>query len=585
MNLSSNCVQIADCSHNNASYRIQCVKPNANPSRFEGIWKAVQGNNTESLSDSLRPTKRCRNLLKRKRGASEDPLAAMPGHNIYESGGPLPDIDGQTYEWTFRRQYKGKNPSEHNLVGSATWKGRWWVFKIPRLPGYQSGWTRSISDTLASHLRGVKHFSRVSRVYKMALRVDSSGMVSPEWASGEKRHRWRFSDVAIMKMIKGIGLVDLLNSKDDRVLASTTFQVLAALHSSRHLGFTHYDLHAGNVMCKEESGPTVYLYDTTGPPMAVVGCGYRIVIIDYEFSHVDGLDGFTFDGRLDLLCRGYDPSRHDPCYDSLRFVISTLGYYGEKHDDDKMVAVAHQLKRSVNSSGEWKLLHEGYFEPTRELLREEVIRDLCGVKMSNQLRMFIATRFYHVIGLLTHRLVLPLTARVTTVSTLPVCKVFRLLTSCVCHMGPDHLLAVLKEIVDDRPEESIVRTLESANIQLDRPYEWIEDMRRAVAESLAHLETVVFLASGEIRKKREEQSTENHLPHNMVEFLSQRLPQRDPITTEHTVHWMKKNTRQKVQLTRATPAVLQKINDEKDFFAKSRALHDLVVSLTAMFQG
>lgn len=115
------------------------------------------------------------------------------------------------------------------------------------------------------------------------------------------------------------------NPKDE-TLVNIILQLLCALHYGWEYGrFTHYDLHAGNVLLTKLPKPMVFVYHFPGTkmPLVPIYTEYMITIIDFGRSYVDGKkfyfdvtdpegknSNYQFNSDSNLM-----PNRPNACYD------------------------------------------------------------------------------------------------------------------------------------------------------------------------------------------------------------------------------------------------------------------------------
>lgn len=114
----------------------------------------------------------------------------------------------------------------------------------------------------------------------------------------------------------------LSNNMDGAVaLLSLVCQVCLALEvAQRKKRFTHYDLHFGNILLVRNDYPCHYIYNI-GNEQYPIEASYTTTIIDYGFSHVDGLIKYVDpQQRWDTRT----PSKYKKTYDPYTLVLMIL---------------------------------------------------------------------------------------------------------------------------------------------------------------------------------------------------------------------------------------------------------------------
>ncbi|CAH6421030.1 Hypothetical protein UVM_LOCUS318, partial [uncultured virus] len=329
--------------------------------------------------------------------------------------------------------------------------------------------------------------------------------------------------------------------------------VLAALEAAQlAVGFTHYDLHANNVML--EAAPTplgssglLYVYDLveSAAPRVVPMQGWRAVLIDFEYAHVDGLDGTPFDSSLDCLPLGYDPSSRDRSYDVLHFLIGTLNYHATLHSDRMTAHIARELCRETNASdrgvaeaAELRIGKDGVFACAPDWLLHGVMDHPSVQRLPAEDRFFIEQNFYRFVNLMFHRTTRPFRERVETANNATVARVLVLLMECEVAV-PQHRLTVLYELVSGAGQASLVRTLRRLNVRHSNHAYWLPSLQRAVDEALPHLETAACRAVRENRARRERQREGRFSPSAAREWLQQHYPLAYDVDRTTVVRWMR----------------------------------------------
>jgi len=311
-------------------------------------------------------------------------------------------------DWRLNTVIKAKSETGNwytNIVGTLATKENEYIYKVSRIPSFRGFWEFLISCEIKSKLSSIKNFARVIDVQKLLLDIDEDGKTIPSVKNKKKRER----NVMIQKIVLGISLAKNIKCGcTEEFLFDSIFQILAALYCAQKLvKFTHYDLHGNNVLLEKEKifeGKQIfYLYDIDNNPSLIPSYGYRAKIIDYEYSHVDNVNGKAFDSRLDLINRFYIPSEFDPSYDVLRFVISSCSYMAEKQSSDLCKEIVSEIVKMVNVKDNLKVQAiDGLIEEMPDPIRAKVL-ELCkkkGIKLIDSL-------YYYIVSILLHNVKLP----------------------------------------------------------------------------------------------------------------------------------------------------------------------------------
>ena len=127
------------------------------------------------------------------------------------------------------------------------------------------------------------------------------------------------ADILLMEFVDGISLENFSKTNSIQKTVALAKQVMLAICVAQEkLGFTHYDLHPGNVIVRETDA-TELTYTIAGKSHTVKTHGFVAVIIDYGLSYIDGLQHqmcalfFTDVGVYSNRCR--------PIYDIRRLLV------------------------------------------------------------------------------------------------------------------------------------------------------------------------------------------------------------------------------------------------------------------------
>lgn len=136
------------------------------------------------------------------------------------------------------------------------------------------------------------------------------------------------ADVLLMEYVDGISLENFSKTNSIKMTAALTRQViLAVCMAQERTGFTHYDLHPGNVIVRKTDLKQVQ-YTVSGETYTVQTNGFLAVIIDYGLSYIDGLEWQT--SALFYTDVGVYSNRSRPFYDIRRLLVGVQNDTGNK---------------------------------------------------------------------------------------------------------------------------------------------------------------------------------------------------------------------------------------------------------------
>lgn len=252
------------------------------------------------------------------------------------------------------------------------------VYKFARSPHWGPFWEKRIFNVLREYCPFLTNFVGPKMLSCTRLVCDPSGFALPEPAIGSvsKTKKSRLVDMTIYDEIQGITFSNQIHKGMSRPQISAVLQQIFAVQYMAQLycGYTHYDGHCSNVMLESDSEFSWFYYKFNSQVSVMVpSCGYRIKIIDFEFSHVDGLDGKNFDGIPDLFEAGYCPQRFDPEADPIYLTINAFWIHHQSHKDDAPLQMVRSFLKTIHSR---PLEDKGFFCRTQDPMREIILQRL-----------------------------------------------------------------------------------------------------------------------------------------------------------------------------------------------------------------
>lgn len=528
-------------------------------------------------------------------------LSDVIGYNSTE--GIIYTMDSRK-SWRFISQLRGSSKKDVNIVGVALLDNEEVIYKVPRLPSYTIYSEHRVCKVLQETLPSIKHFSRSMFITKMALKCDRRNLCLPSYPNGATGEPWRSCDVLIQKMVPGISLAQHIDMEASYgKLFSAIYQILGVLRVVQTwLQYTHYDLHPNNIKLKPTKEGTYFLFDALADnqePFATYSHGFKAVIIDQEFAHVCTMDGYPLDSFMGHLVRSFDPTSYDPSIDVLRFLISTFGYYHCKHKNGPFIGkLANSLIKRVNGYGhgvingqDGVINDEGVFqyghveqvgpknEETFIPIEDPIYKGINQhFSQTDEEKGFVNRWLYHIVGLLTHRIRLPLEKRVENPDTMHLLEVIKLLILLKCQQK-EHRLRVLYELMSGKDNVEVYNVVVQLKISISDFNVWIASVRNAIEKCLPHLETALYFTSLENKNIRTQQHTDDFTPEKMIRWLNTKYILRRPVDNSSTICWMTKSARYKISMKSCTPETLNYINCAKDMFDFAKRLKEAVQTI------
>lgn len=128
----------------------------------------------------------------------------------------------------------------------------------------------------------------------------------------------------VYERIPGKTLGDFISNNLSRKLTGYILQIILALQVAyEKYGYTHYDLHPGNIMLRKLDKPTDLEYYVGGKKYVVLQTDAIATIIDYGFSHFQ-YGGVQFGGQQSFPELSINPARASGGYDLHKLIGYTL---------------------------------------------------------------------------------------------------------------------------------------------------------------------------------------------------------------------------------------------------------------------
>jgi len=124
----------------------------------------------------------------------------------------------------------------------------------------------------------------------------------------------------LYEKVAGQSVEDLISTCTAAEFFSWFVQICISLHLSRHVKFTHYDLHTGNVMARpwKEGEDLAIKYEVQPNLTWYVKAQTAVQIIDYGMSHV--MIGRKHFGKRRIEHAGVHPDQYRPMFDLYKFL-------------------------------------------------------------------------------------------------------------------------------------------------------------------------------------------------------------------------------------------------------------------------
>ena len=304
-------------------------------------------------------------------------------------------------------------------------------------------------------------------------------------------------------------------------------------------------------------------------------------MIDYEYTHVEGMDDYEFDAKLDLCRKGYNSGLFDPGYDCLRFVISTLTYYSALYHNDWIKNIRNSICEFFNTHSEGKINNQGVLNVIRDSLKDKILKHDELKNLSSNKKKFLQSEYYSIIGLLTHKLKYPLKRRIGKPDIWSIAVFFRIFLSPNIEFYEKLLRPLYILIQTDNQDKAIkyskligISDNDVGSIKL-----WIATLHKSINDCLLHLETELSIYMERISQKRKEANTFS--PITMIKWLyTYCYSQSTLLTNDFDVIWMDLYSKKTLSLRNAPFDSINSINHCDDIFQKSQKLKLLLSSFS-----
>lgn len=241
------------------------------------------------------------------------------------------------------------NQGNHGVVGYGR-EGedeREVVFKIPKHMNYVIQNEKIVMEDLARLEDVCPHFCKIYGCEK----TEVSPYFSKEEDPFRKHDRMYWLDTLVMEYIpNSISLYQLIEQGDIPVffIVSVLKQVLCAVRlAQRECRFTHYDLHAANILLKECPANQVNVYRITKDKVIHIPTyGWIPVIIDFGFSRSDGIYNQYMFGNTQYTQTGHLYPLFDPLADVKVLLVNLyaeLEEYRKGEDAEQLKTIIQNL--------------------------------------------------------------------------------------------------------------------------------------------------------------------------------------------------------------------------------------------------
>lgn len=218
------------------------------------------------------------------------------------------------------------------------------ALKTPNAPGFVPYHEHRVMKALASLRNSSLSFMRSVGVYDDV--PEEGGSVKPVGEGGAGvSGAAACGPVLVMDYIAGRSLRQTIRRARAEVTAAIMCHLFASLASAHAaVGLTHYDLHTNNVVVRKCNRDILFLLRVGADFILVPSQGRIPVVIDYGFSHVEGLDGEFCDYSLSHTNLGVRPDLCNPLFDIAHISSDALAFVGTETPEDRL------LQRSLRAT-------------------------------------------------------------------------------------------------------------------------------------------------------------------------------------------------------------------------------------------
>lgn len=453
------------------------------------------------------------------------------------------------------------------------------ILKVGKYPGWEVVWEYRVAYSIQQYLPFVEQFSKILECKTMNFQVDHNDKIIKTLVDTKNKYGTRQCWVTLSEYVIGPSFIEKLEIKSYNKLFAGIFQILIALFCSQKLlKMTHYDLHPNNILTEEVNPNILYLFDVVeDSPVMVWSGGYKLKIIDYEYSHINGMAGSAFDSKIDLCVKGYNPGKPDPGYDCLRFVISTLTYYSNKHSDSNITKIRNHIIETFNKNCKeksHKIDERGVISDLEDPIKNDVLNNSKFLKCLNQEQFdFLNRNYYQIVHLLTHNMKCPISLKNENLKSIPYSvhlekflEFLKVLFTPVLK-SPSQILRVLyyvSELLNDvhfsgLTDQDIIKTriLKISNyvfqlkpkgnafVREDLVYIWVGFLFQSFEDCIPHFEYLLNEYFVNITEKRvNEQNAQEFTPMKMFNWFNTNYFNQNAqeFLPETEIHWMRDNS-------------------------------------------
>jgi ABC1 atypical kinase-like domain len=171
-----------------------------------------------------------------------------------------------------------------------------------------------------------KYSSCSAHEFMVMKRLEDLGL--PNFPKVKQFFHLKNADLLIMEYIEGRCL-DSFSIQDRKKIYKIVMLLLEYVR--RKTGFTHYDLHSGNIIVRNVDPSYVFRFEFDNVIYDVESYGYLPVLIDFGCSYIDALNGLHVSFRLDNIYQGC-MFIEDAVVDTLRIACSSHFMAEKKFD-------------------------------------------------------------------------------------------------------------------------------------------------------------------------------------------------------------------------------------------------------------
>ncbi len=500
------------------------------------------------------------------------------------------EIDFDHEKWEVKRRIKGSRKEDESIIDVVSWNGGTFILKVNVRPSWNIHWEHRVTQSLYDNLGGLLPVARKTQLVSLTMVVDKEERVVDYFRTNNTTPLWKTRKVTGM-LIEFHEKADTTFSqmirkhKNLKLLFSGLYQVLCSLLVAQtYLGFTHYDLHPTNIVVEPFENPnTVILFDFDQlPPMVVFSGGFLLRLIDYEYSHVEGICGQPFDAKLKLIPMKMNPTEFDSNQDILRFLISTCYFYHSLHHSSVANEIRKTLVHEFRSHVQREQIQKttGLLENTSDPIYQKINSNLCyHQQITKERQLWFIEHYYQVISMLMHQSQFPLVQSIDQPNYDEIIRFLVLLLSME-EVPCSYLIMVVQWISQNSTLEEIeVLVKEQKRVTWSvRLSLWFASLKSSYVLLLPHLETLMSMFMNQIHQQNLERYQHSFfLPKHQILWLWSCFPQTPQYDCElgptTSVLWLQQYKHRLVpSLSLVPPEVFRVFNDEPNLLERGRIL-------------